>query len=116
MATDYEAEVKELYRTIDSLSEEFTDYLAEKCDQAALNWLRIYGIPQTPNEVWQIFSILYRGLTANLIKDGKVVPSADILVSDEVLAERQAKRDGNQLSLTDLFSKDEAGSTFGQYL
>lgn len=116
MTTDYEAEVKALYDAIDSLSDEFSDYLAEKCDQAVLNWLRIYGIPKTPNEVWQIFSVLYRGLPANLIKDGKVVPSEGVLVSDEVKAERQAKRNETQLSFSDLFSKDEVAPAFGQYL
>jgi hypothetical protein len=118
LAEDYKTEVQALYDAIDSLSDEFNEYLNELCDKAALNWLRVYGIPQTPNDVWRIFNVLYQGIPANLIKDGKLIHgNGAVLASEDVQAERKAKREArSQLSLDDLFSKDEAPRSFGQYL
>lgn len=116
----FSAEVDALYDAIDSLSDEFNEYIADRCDAAALNWLRAYGIPKTPAEVYQIFSTLYRGLPANLIKDGKFIPAEGVIASDEAKAERAAKRNENQLSFDDVLKSLKDGgdsrTTFGQYL
>lgn len=96
-------EVTELYDAMDSLSDDFTEYIAKMCDQAALNWLRVYGIPETPADVYRIFHLLYHGIPANLVKDGKFTPNEDIVASDEVVAERKAKREADsQFSLEDM--------------
>lgn len=120
MKTDeYQAEVNALYEAIDSLSPEFEDYILDKCDAAALNWLRVYGIPETPNDVYRIFYVLYSGIPANLIKDGKVTPNEGVLATEDVRAERKAKRASQQQSLFDissLLSEDGAPVSPGQYL
>lgn len=115
MNKDYQAEVDALNEALDSLSDEFTEYLSELCDKAALNWLRLLGIPKTPNEVWSIFSVLYRGLPATLIKDGKFIPAEGVLVDSDEKAERQAQRE-QQLSLDISPSKSEVIAGLGQYL
>lgn len=117
MAKDHDAEVEALYDAIDSLSDEFNEYLLEKTDQAALNWLRVYGMPETPNDVYRIFQVLYQGIPANLVKDGKVTLSEGSLAADEERSRRKEQRQQTQLSFDDLLSSIKDGTSgFGQYL
>lgn len=90
---DIAAQLEELREIADSFSSDFAMYLDDKADNAALNWLRAYGIPQTPNDVWRIFSVLYSGIPALLVQDDKVALTEGAKGSEQEVAENKRKRE-----------------------
>lgn len=120
MAATADEIVEAMQEVGDTYSDDFVKYLTEKLDAACLNWLRIYGIPETPNDVHRIFSTIYRGLPAALIVEGKMTLTEEALASPEEVEEFRAKRKAKKAELAgqgSLFGDvSPATSNPGQYL
>lgn len=115
---DVKAEISELQDAVDTYSDDFNEHLREKLDQAALNWLTSYGIPDSPYEVWSIFYSIYRLLPALLVNNGYIELTAKGRASVEEVASRKEGRKGE--AQQSLFGSDSGirknNPTFGQYL
>lgn len=84
--------VEDFKKVADGFSDDFEEFLLERCDQAALNWLRVYGIPETPNDVWRIFHVVYKGVPALLVQEKKMVPTEGVWRDSEEREKRTAER------------------------
>lgn len=125
---DYKEEVQKLQDTLDSYSEELVETLRDRIDQAALNWLVTYGMPETPHDVWTIFYALYRSVPAMLAGDEYIEFTPKARATAEEVASRKEERRNSQQSLfgdggnalKDLadkfFGDSNQPPTVGQYL
>lgn len=88
--------VEKLQEAADAYSDEFSEFLASRTDMACLNWLRVYGIPKTPNDVYEMFRVLYSALPAALIVEGFIALTEKGTAPAEAAAQRTAERKGQQ--------------------